>query len=341
MITAWGAELDLEVETFQSNHEGAIVDRIQAARGTFDGLVLNGGALTHYSYSIHDALLAAEVPAVEVHISDIHAREPWRRVSVTAPACIYSIFGRGIEGYRHALGALVRLTADPPVTSRYGDHTEQVIDLRVPAGGAERLAVTVHGGAWENIWTRDILDAIAVDLYRRGWATANIEYRRVGSGGGWPATVDDVVAAARHAAAVTGIDISEAVLVGHSAGGHLALLAARDLSPATVVPLAAITDMVTAHNHPPLRNSGKGFLGGRPTEEHAAASPLNDPPRVRHVIVHGTADETVPHRDTKAYIKRLAAEGIPFEVVPAEGIDHNQPADPAHPTWQAVAELLS
>jgi len=103
---AWGATLGIEVETFQSNHEGAIIDRLHSALGRADGVVINPGGLTPSSYALHDAIEAIALPAVEVHISDITKREEWRSHSVVAPACIDSIVGHGIEGYREALELL-------------------------------------------------------------------------------------------------------------------------------------------------------------------------------------------------------------------------------------------
>ena len=91
---------------FQSNHEGAIIDMIQEADGRFDGIVINPGAYTHYSYAIHDALRSIDVPAVEVHISDITSREPWRQNSVTAAACRSMIAGHGFGGYVEAMELL-------------------------------------------------------------------------------------------------------------------------------------------------------------------------------------------------------------------------------------------
>lgn len=100
---AWGAELGIQVETFQSNHEGAIIDCLHDALGRADAVVLNPGALTHYSYALHDAIEAISLPVVEVHLSDIARRESWRARSVVAPACALTITGRGIDGYREAL----------------------------------------------------------------------------------------------------------------------------------------------------------------------------------------------------------------------------------------------
>jgi len=92
---------------FQSNSEGAIVDAIEAASGRYDGVVLNPGAYTHYSYAIYDSLKALSCPAVEVHISDIQNREAFRAASVTAEACIEQIFGEGFAGYARALDILI------------------------------------------------------------------------------------------------------------------------------------------------------------------------------------------------------------------------------------------
>lgn len=105
---AWGAELGTEVATFQSNHEGDLIDALHDAIGSYDGVVLNPGALTHYSYSLHDAVEAIPVPVVEVHISDIASREEWRRRSVIAAACSATISGEGIDGYRQAIELLLR-----------------------------------------------------------------------------------------------------------------------------------------------------------------------------------------------------------------------------------------
>jgi 3-dehydroquinate dehydratase-2 len=93
-----------EITVWQSNHEGAIIDRIQEAY--FDetnGLIINPGAYTHYSYAIRDALASLEIPKVEVHISDITAREDFRKISVTAPVCDMQIYGKGLDGYLEAI----------------------------------------------------------------------------------------------------------------------------------------------------------------------------------------------------------------------------------------------
>ena len=105
MIREHADAIGAEVEVFQSNHEGAIIDKLQESyfNGT-DGIVINPGAYTHYSYAIHDALKSLEKPVkVEVHISDIQSREDFRKVSVTAPACDRQIYGKGLDGYLEAM----------------------------------------------------------------------------------------------------------------------------------------------------------------------------------------------------------------------------------------------
>ena len=101
-----GAELGLETRFFQTNHEGNFVERLHRLEGLADGIVLNPGAWTHYSYAIRDALELTKLPAVEVHLSDVDSREPWRRQSVIAELCIGRVSGKGPAGYRDALERL-------------------------------------------------------------------------------------------------------------------------------------------------------------------------------------------------------------------------------------------
>ena len=109
MIAEKGQKENCTIEVFQSNHEGAIIDRIQDSYfdGT-EGIVINPGAYTHYSYEIRAALASIVVPKVEIHISDITQREEFRKVSVTAPVCDKQIYGKGLEGYLLAIDFILQ-----------------------------------------------------------------------------------------------------------------------------------------------------------------------------------------------------------------------------------------
>jgi 3-dehydroquinate dehydratase-2 len=105
-ISDAAGELGLTTRFFQTNHEGDFVEHLHRLDGLADGLVLNPGAWTHYSYAIRDALELAGLPAIEVHLSDVDAREPWRRESVIRDLCIARVSGKGPDGYRDALARL-------------------------------------------------------------------------------------------------------------------------------------------------------------------------------------------------------------------------------------------
>ncbi len=361
-LTGWGNELGIGVETFQSNHEGAIIDAIHRARGSVDGVVLNAGALTHYSYAIHDAIIASELPTIEIHISNIHAREPWRRESVTAPACEYAIYGRGTRGYRDALVRLVNSSVFPPERVAYGPGSEQYGELRVPPGtGPHPVAVLFHGGFWYDPWTLDLMDGLAIDLVERGWAAWNLEYRRVGSGGGFPLTMEDAAAGldALHGIAdAQRLDLSRVVAVGHSAGAQLALWAAGDrhlydgqptsadpVMPTTIVSLAGMTDLDMGHRMELGVGSVEKLLRRTPqsgADRYELVSPKSLVPfGVRQVVAHGTEDEVVPPEMSRGYAAAAREAGDEVDVIEIDGADHFDIIDPLRDAWQQVATRLS
>jgi len=360
-LEEFGARLDVSVSAFQSNHEGAIIDDLQAVAGSADGLILNAGALTHSSYAIHDAIVASGLPTVEVHISNVHARESWRRVSVIAPACVATIFGRGVRGYADALSHLVHRSALPVTTLSYGADPNQVADLRIPdAKGPHPVAVLIHGGFWREVWTRDLMDAMAVVLTQQGWVTWNIEYRRVAAGGGWPETAEDLAAAIdslAHLAPVHDLDLDRVVAVGHSAGGHLALWAAarRSLDASAVgsipqvpvlaaVGLAPVANLAAAHEAELGSGAVEAFMHGSPSadrERYATADPAGLLPLgVRQVIIHGDADGEVPVEMSETYAGLAADAGDAVAYHELRGVGHYELIDPRSEAWpMVVAEL--
>lgn len=350
LCRSWAADVRASVETYQSNHEGDLIDRLHAARDS-DGVVINPGAFTHYSYAIRDAIEAIGIPTVEIHISNVQDREPWRRISVVSDVCATTIFGRGIVGYRDAIRHLVARADWPVETIAYGSGPDNVGDLRLPQGpGPHPVAVLLHGGFWRNTVARDLLDAAAVDLTRRGWATWNVEFARVGGGGGWRATTADVdraIGSLGEFAEGHGLDLDHVVTIGHGSGGHLALLAAArsgDHPISAVAALAPIGDLEDAHRAGIGADAVAGFLRRTPDqspERYAAASPIrNLPLGVPLLIVHGDEDDRVPAAISRSFSGRAADEGDTVIYHELEGVGHEDLIDPTTRAWAKVVEEI-
>jgi len=186
------------------------------------------------------------------------------------------------------------------------------------------------------------------DLVRRGWAVWNLEYRRIGLGseGGWPHTFDDVRAGIERLRTLHApLDLERVVAVGHSAGGQLALwAAAQDLGLRTAVSQAGVTDLTLA-----ARMDGAGalvtaFLGGTPDEvpdRYAAASPAALLPiGVPLLVVHGTADATIPVAVSETFAEKARLAGDEVELARVEGAGHMDHLDPEHPMWRLAADWI-
>jgi 3-dehydroquinate dehydratase II len=314
----WGSDLGVTVVSEQSNNESQIIDLIQ----TFDGeaIVINPGALTHTSRAISDAIRSVSMPVVEVHISNIRARESWRADSVVAEACVRSIYGRGIAGYRDALRHLINRAAAPYETLRYGPHEENVGDLRK---GGDHLVVLVHGGLWRQEYERDSTESLAVDLFERGFSTWNIEYRRLGGDGGWPASGHDVLTA-------LGVEPSRTSVVSHSAGSQLAAWAAPRSSESVDlhVALGPLLDIQSTADADAV-----GAVEARALLERGAPA-VALPGGIPTVLVHGEADQIVPVERSVGY---AAEHGLEHH---RTGCDHFSLLDPAKPEWSWVLDRL-
>lgn len=256
----------------------------------------------------------------------------------------------------------------PPADERipYGGHPLQFGDLRLPTGpGPYPLVIYVHGGFWRARYDLTHAGHPCAALTAAGIATWNVEYRRIGNGGGWPETFLDVAAAADHARELASrhpLDLERAIAVGHSAGGHLALwLAGRDrIPPGTTlhrpvpVPLrgaVSLGGVVDLRRTWELRLSGgvvRELVGATPDEapeRYAAASPPELLPLgVPQTLIHGTEDESVPYELSVRYHAAATAAGDEVTLIPLEGVGHFEPVDPRSAVWTrtlgAVQALL-
>jgi acetyl esterase/lipase len=232
----------------------------------------------------------------------------------------------------------------------YGTAPSQQGSLYLPAGSRPHpVAVLVHGGFWWAQWDRSLMVPLALDLVGRGHAVWNLEYRRVGEpGGGWPGTLTDVAAGIDHVAAIApanGLHADRVAVIGHSAGGHLALWAAAEVSVRAVVALAPVADLRRAAELDLGPGAVTGLLGGGPDaepERYDLASPIERLPLgVPQLLVHGERDRLVPIELSRSYAAAAEAAGDPVELVEQPGAGHFEPIDPAHPAWEAAAAWLA
>jgi len=203
--------------------------------------------------------------------------------------------------------------------------------------GEGPVAVLIHGGFWKAEYGLELMDALAADLVARGWAAWNIEYRRLGNGGGVPYTLDDVGAAIDHLDQLPGVDLSRVVAIGHSAGGHLAAWAAtRDhlrVAVTGVVSQAGVLDLQRAAELRLSNGVVDRFLKSQPTD---VASPIERLPLgVPALLTHGGRDDIVPVEISQRFAE---ASGASLIVEPEE--DHFGHLDPTNPLWKAVTAWL-
>ena len=236
--------------------------------------------------------------------------------------------------------------------TRYGSGSSQFGELYLPEGDAAApVAVVIHGGFWKATYGRKLMWPVCGDLARHGWAVWNLEYRRLGlrSGGGWPATFEDVSAGIDHLADLDApLDLDRVVAVGHSAGGHLATWSAtRDDARVPVraaVSQAGVTDLSYACELQLSRGVVARLLGGAPEEVpdvYAAASPAARVPiGVPLLCVHGALDDVVPPSMSERFAEKARLAGDDCDLQVFDDGDHMGHIDPENGMWHAARDWI-
>ena len=225
-------------------------------------------------------------------------------------------------------------------TLRYGDDPSQLVELTLPTAAPRGVVVVIHGGFWKAAYDLSLGRPLAADLVGRGWAALNIEYRRVGVGGGVPNTLDDVRAAIATLDDL-GLDLTRLVTLGHSAGGHLAAWAGHAVDAVThVISQAGVLDLVAADRDGLGGGAVQAFLGHPAGPGDARADPRQQLPLdVPLWCVHATDDDIVPISQSREYVEDAVAAGARAELVEVAG-DHFVVIDPAHEAWRLTAGIL-
>lgn len=228
----------------------------------------------------------------------------------------------------------------------YGDHAAQLAELTRPAGDRRGVVVVIHGGFWKAAYGLDLGRPLAADLAARGWTALNVEYRRVGDGGGDPETLDDVAAAVDLVRALP--EARVLVALGHSAGGHLATWAAArtrfarwagGVEVTHVVSQAGVLDLAAAHADGLGGGAVEAFVGP-PSPSYDLVDPARQLPLdVPVTCAHARDDDTVPFGQSADYVERATAAGGRARLVEVEG-GHFGVVDTASPAWARILEVL-
>ena len=238
------------------------------------------------------------------------------------------------------------ITTIPPLPPeqrvRYGPEPSQFFDVWPAKGSVRGVAVMIHGGFWRSRYDLTHASHLCNALAAEGLSVANLEYRRVGEpGGGWPGSFNDVKLAVHAAAKHLG---GAPVVLGHSAGGHLALLMASEaLQLRGVVALAPVADLRLAHQLKLSNGAVQEFLGVDPDQHPEIlrdADPLQHATRVRAFLVHGLEDEIVPLQLSRNYVEARSADRTAPELVTMEGANHFDVIDPEAPAFSVVRECV-
>ncbi len=280
-----------------------------------------------------------------------------------------TVFGAGGLALAACSGNAARNQAYRVDRIPYGADPNQIAELNLALLPSRRpVAVLIHGGYWREGFTRSEMDDLSQDLARLGYATWNLDYRRVGDpGGGWPGTFTDVATAIDKLAELApenNLDLSRVVFIGHSAGGTLALWAASrgqggsgqpggppKVLPKAVVSLSGVVDLVSAAqstadgNAPELRDATIAVMGGTPSsvpDRYAAVSPLARLPlKVPQLLLHGSKDDRVPIEQSRAYVSAAAKLGDNTKLIEQPNADHFDVVRSNKASWDAVVSWLA
>ena len=348
----WGEENGIEVEV-RSGGATEIVSALGAEAGLFVGAVIAPGPSALDDAGLADAVARLGLPVVAVEPGNLRKTGPAPEDTAFVAAGGRVLYGRGPDTGRHGVLFLARRRHRRPDTLAYGPEPGQEGDLWLPAtAGPHPVVVLLHGGFWYHAWERDLMDGLALDLAGRGFAAWNVEYRRVGAGGGWPAPAEDTHRATEHLLAlapVYDLDLGRVAVLGHSAGAQLALwVAARgrraEVHPALAVGLATIGDLAAAREERIGGGSVARLLDGTDAGADSAladASPIARLPiGVPQILAHAADDHVVPLSQTTAYAKAATDAGDDVTVLcPGTG-GHFDLIDPRTPSWDTVATAL-
>jgi acetyl esterase/lipase len=236
-------------------------------------------------------------------------------------------------------------------TVSYGDDPSQFAELYDAAGESRGVVVVIHGGFWKAAYDASLGRPLARSLAGAGWTVWNLEYRRVGNGGGNPQTLDDIAAGIDALAEVDGLDTSRVITLGHSAGGHLATWAAsrgrferwqpERVAVTGVVAQAGVLDLRGAHDLGLGDGATEGFLGHPPGQADGPVDPLRQVPLDVPVrCVHGRGDPTVPISQSLSYVDAATAAGADATLTEVDG-DHFVVIDPDSVAWASTLDLLA
>ncbi len=242
--------------------------------------------------------------------------------------------------------------APPPANSRlnYGHDRFQFGDLRFPQGrGPFPAAMFIHGGFWRARYDLQHAGFFCAGLTKSGFVTFNVEYRRVGNpGGGWPGSFEDVSAAYQFLRQLAGkypIDAKRVLVIGHSAGGQLALaLAAHHNSMSAAVSLAGVVNLRRAWDLHLSHDAVAEFLGGPPDrvpEHYREASPAELDIHCKQLIVYGEVDGTVPVEMSRAYVKEKKAKGEDISFLELPALGHYELIDPESAAWPRITDAIA